>query len=125
MTPIRAADSPNIVAYLPGIGNISVINWLESIMPDGLLLVSGFCLRQHDQEGLCGPEHSGGANAVDTDLHTWQFIVLALATWLNRQQHEVVASLTEAIWCRDPMQTPVRRGSARPRERCANTCPDY
>ena len=28
-------------------------------------------------------------------LHTWQFIVLALAGWLNRQQQDIVAYLTE------------------------------
>ena len=28
-------------------------------------------------------------------LHTWQFIVLALAGWLNRQQQDIVAYLIE------------------------------
>ena len=28
-------------------------------------------------------------------LHTWQFIVLALAGWMNRQQQDIVAYLTE------------------------------
>ena len=28
-------------------------------------------------------------------LHTWQFIVLALAGWLNRQQQDIVAYLQE------------------------------
>ena len=28
-------------------------------------------------------------------LHTWQFIVLALAGWLNRQQQDIVAYLAE------------------------------
>ena len=28
-------------------------------------------------------------------LHTWQFIVVALAGWLNRQQQDVVAYLME------------------------------
>ena len=28
-------------------------------------------------------------------LHTWQFIVVALAGWLNRQQQDIVAYLTE------------------------------
>jgi len=28
-------------------------------------------------------------------FHTWQFIVIALAGWLNRQQRDIVAYLTE------------------------------
>ena len=28
-------------------------------------------------------------------LHTWQFLVLALAGWLNRQQQDIVAYLAE------------------------------
>jgi len=57
----RASQHFNIVAHLHGYGNCCDKRMLSLFVSDGLHLVSGICIRQHDQEGLCGPGHSGAA----------------------------------------------------------------